>query len=350
MITGDNPITAGAIGESLGLGPGAISGTEFQALSDEEVVRRLPQLHVFGRVTPEDKLRLARLMQAEGQIVAATGDAVNDAVALKQADIGVAMGSGSEVTKQAARMILTDDNFGTLVHAVELGRRVYDKVVAYVRFQMTQLLSMVMLFVAATAFNINDGVAMTPLMVLYLLFFVTVAGVIVIAVDPGDPDVMSRPPRDPKLPIANRGAITSWVIYAAVLFVAAFLPLVIGPDEPKVNAPSVSLTMTFAVMGFGTIFNALANRRDPGSGLGPPILKALLISAVAAFMIAIATELPGLQKGLLTTELSGRQWFACVGLAALLPIVIEGRKFLRRRATPDEVLDVRRAIQPNFML
>jgi Ca2+-transporting ATPase len=229
---------------------------------------------VLGRVTPEDKLRLARLMQAEGQIVAATGDAVNDAVALKQADIGVAMGSGSEVTKQAARMILTDDNFGTLVHAVELGRRVYDKVVAYVRFQMTQLLAMVMLFVAATAFNINDGVAMTPLMVLYLLFFVTVAGVIVIAVDPGDPDVMSRPPRDPKLPIANRGAITSWVIYAAVLFVAAFLPLVIGPDDPKVNEPSVSLTMTFAVMGFGTIFNALANRRDPGSGLGPPILKA----------------------------------------------------------------------------
>ena len=351
MITGDNPITAGAIGAELGLGPGAINGTDFQALSDEEVVRRLPQLHVLGRVTPEDKLRLARLMQAEGQIVAATGDAVNDAVALKQADIGVAMGSGSEVTKQAARMILTDDNFGTLVHAVELGRRVYDKVVAYVRFQMTQLLSMVMLFVAATAFNINDGVAMTPLMVLYLLFFVTVAGVIVIAVDPGDPDVMSRPPRDPKLPIANRAAITSWVIYAAVLFVAAFLPLVIGPDEPKVNEPSVSLTMTFAVMGFGTIFNALANRRDPGSGLGPPILKALLISAVAAFMIALATELPGLQKGLLTTQLSGRQWFACVGLAALLPIVIEGRKWLRRRATPDdEVLDVRRAIQPSFML
>ena len=207
MITGDNPVTANAIGESLGLGPGAISGTEFQALSDEEIVTRLPQLHVLGRVTPEDKLRLARLMQGEGQIVAATGDAVNDAVALKQADIGVAMGSGSEVTKQAARMILTDDNFGTLVRAVELGRKVYDKVVAYVRYQMTQLLALVMLFVAASVFDINDGVALTPLMVLYLLFFATAAGVVVIAVDPGDPDVMSRPPRDPKLPIANRAAI-----------------------------------------------------------------------------------------------------------------------------------------------
>ena len=161
-----------AIGETLGLGPGAISGSELQAMSDEELKRRLPELHVFGRVSPEDKLRLARVMQRQGLIVAMTGDAVNDAAALKQADIGVAMGSGSEVTKQAARMILTDDNFGTLVHAVELGRRVYAKIVSYVRFQMTQLLSLVMLFIAATAFNINQGVALTPTMVLYLLFFV----------------------------------------------------------------------------------------------------------------------------------------------------------------------------------
>ena len=140
MITGDHAVTAQAIGEELGLGPGAISGAELQALSDDELKERLPALHVFGRVTPEDKLRLARAMQEQGLIVAMTGDAVNDAAALKQADIGVAMGSGSEVTKQAARMVLTDDNFGTLVHAVEIGRRVYDKIVSYVRYQMTQLL------------------------------------------------------------------------------------------------------------------------------------------------------------------------------------------------------------------
>ena len=169
MITGDHAVTARAIGETLGLGPGAISGAELQALSDEELVRRLPELHVFGRVSPQDKLRLARLMQEQGLIVAMTGDAVNDAAALKQADIGVAMGSGSEVTKQAGRMILTDDNFGTLVHAVEIGRRVYEKVVSYVRYQMTQLLALVILFLAATAFNVNHGVALTPLMVLYLL-------------------------------------------------------------------------------------------------------------------------------------------------------------------------------------
>jgi P-type Ca2+ transporter type 2C len=348
MITGDNPITANAIGEQLGLGPGAISGTDFQALSDEQIIERLPQLHVFGRVTPEDKLRLARLMQGEGQIVAATGDAVNDAVALKQADIGVAMGSGSEVTKQAARMILTDDNFGTLVHAVELGRKVYDKVVAYVRYQMTQLLSLVLLFIAATAFDINDGVALTPPMILYLLLFATAGGVVVIAVDPGDPEVMKRPPRDPKLQIANRASITSWVLYAAVLFVGALLPLVIGPDEPHIDTPSVSMTMTFAVMGIGTVFNAIANRREPASGLTPPLLKALAISLVPLFMVALATELPGLQSGLHTESLTGRQWFACFGLAAMLPIVIEGRKWLLRRRAPEaETLDVARAVAPS---
>ena len=143
MITGDHAVTAAAIGETLGLGPGAISGSRARGALGRGAEGRLPELHVFGRVSPEDKLRLARLMQEQGLIVAMTGDAVNDAAALKQADIGVAMGSGSEVTKQAARMILTDDNFGTLVHAVEIGRRVYDKVVSYVRYQMTQLLSLV---------------------------------------------------------------------------------------------------------------------------------------------------------------------------------------------------------------
>lgn len=331
MITGDHAVTASAIGKSLGLGPGAISGPELQALSDDELLARLPRLHVFGRVTPEDKLRLARLMQQSGLIVAMTGDAVNDAAALKQADIGVAMGSGSEVTKQAGRMILTDDNFGTLVNAVEIGRRVYEKIVSYVRFQMTQLLALILLFVVASAFNINSGVALTPSMVLYLLFFVTVAGVVVISADPGDPDVMERPPRDPKVPITNRTSITLWLLYGATLFVAALIPLVAGPDTPHPTKPSASLTMTFVIMGLGTVFNALTNRRDPASGVGPPVLKAVFISVVPVVMIFLGTQLPALRSGLLTQPLSGRQWLACIGLALLLPIVVEGSKWFRRR-------------------
>jgi P-type Ca2+ transporter type 2C len=272
---------------------------------------------------------------------------VNDAAALKQADIGVAMGSGSEVTKQAARMILTDDNFGTLVHAVEIGRRVYDKVVAYVRYQMTQLLGLVMLFVAASAFNINEGVALTPLMVLFLLFFVTSSGVVIIAIDPGDPDVMHRPPRDPRLPITNRAAVIWWIVYGAALFLSALVPLVWGPDHPSVDHASASLTMTFVVMGLGTVFNALTNRRDPGSGLAPPILKALAVALVPVALIVLATMLPGLQHGLMTTSLTGPEWRASIGLALVLPLVVEISKWVRRRRSPGvPAIDVQRAVTP----
>jgi Ca2+-transporting ATPase len=347
MITGDHAVTAQAIGEQLGLGPGAISGDELQALRDDELARQLPELHVFGRVSPQDKLRLARSMQGQGLIVAMTGDAVNDAAALKQADIGIAMGSGSEVTKQAARMILTDDNFGTLVHAVEIGRKVYDKITSYVRFQMTQLLGLVMLFVAATAFNVNEGVALTPTMVLFLLFFATAIGVVIIAVDPGDPDVMHRPPRDPSVPIANRFAIIQWVVYAFVLFIAAFLPLVAGPDDPSTEHASAAMTMTFVVMGLGTVFNAITNRRDPTTGLAPPILKAVGLGMITVALLYLGTELPHAQGSLMTASLTGPQWLEAIGLALLLPIVIEGWKWIRRRQAPAGApMDPRRAVEP----
>jgi Ca2+-transporting ATPase len=334
MITGDHAVTARAIGETLGLGPGAISGAELQALSDDELARRLPELHVFGRVSPEDKLRLARLMQQQGLIVAMTGDAVNDAAALKQADIGVAMGSGSEVSKQAARMILTDDNFGTLVHAVELGRTIYAKVVSYIRYQMSQLLALVLLFLAATAFDINSGVAMTPLMVLFLNFFIAIFPVIVIMLDPGDPDVMKRPPRDPNLPITNRAAVTRWVLYGGVLFVCALVPLVVGPDTLYIDKPSASMTMCFVVVGLGTVFSGLVMRRDPTSGLTPPILNAVKVLAIPLALVVLATELGFLQRGLTTTSLDGLQWLACLGLALILPIVVEADKWIRRRRRP----------------
>jgi Ca2+-transporting ATPase len=135
MITGDHTVTARAIADELGLGRGVITGTDLSHLTDDEVIQQLPELHVFGRVAPEDKVRLARLMQQAGEVVAMTGDAVNDAVALKQADVGVAMGSGSEVTKQADKLVFTDDNFAILVHAVDLGRDIYRRISSHVKLQ-----------------------------------------------------------------------------------------------------------------------------------------------------------------------------------------------------------------------
>lgn len=347
MITGDHAVTAAAIGETLGLGPGAISGPELQALSDEELKGRMPELHVFGRVTPDDKLRLARVMQETGLIVAMTGDAVNDAAALKQADIGVAMGSGSEVTKQAARMILTDDNFGTLVHAVELGRITYDKISSFVRVQMTQLLSLVLLFVAATVFNVNEGMALTPSMVLFVGLVIVIFPVVVVAHDPGAPDIMSRPPRDPKVPLTNGASVWRWVLYGSVRFLPAFACLVWGPDAPGNDAPSASMTMCFAVIALGAVLGGLVLRRDPASGLSAPLLKALAILAIPGVLIVLATELPVMQRAFMTQPLTGGQWLVVLGLSAVGPIVVETDKWIRRRpARPATPTDARSAVEP----
>ena len=348
MITGDHAVTAEAIGQDLGLGPGAVSGSDFRRLSDREVLDRLPDIHVFGRVAPEDKLRLVDLMQSQGRIVAMTGDAVNDAAALKKADIGVAMGSGSEVTKQAGKMILTDDNFGTLVHAVELGRGIYDKIVSYIRYQMSQLISLVLIFLAASVFNINSGVAMTPFMVLFLNFFVAVFPVIAIIKDPINPDIMSRPPRDPKVTITNGHAVARWLLYGAVLFLGGLIPLVWGPDDPSPDAPSASMTMTFAVIGLGTVFSGLVMRREPGSGLTPPILDAVKWLAIPLVLIVLGTELDFMQRALTAQSLTGPQWLAVIGLALATPVVVElDKALLRMRRGTMEPIRGEEAVAPS---
>ena len=347
MITGDHAVTAAAIGAELGLGPGAVSGPELETLTDDELKAQLPELHVFGRVTPDDKLRLARVMQETGLIVAMTGDAVNDAAALKQADIGVAMGSGSEVTKQAARMILTDDNFGTLVHAVELGRITYDKIVSFVRVQMSQLMSLVLLFVAATVFNINEGMALTPSMVLFVGLFIVIFPVLVVANDPGAPGIMDRPPRDPGVPLTNGPAVWRWILYGAVRFVPALACLVWGPDLPSMDAPSAAMTMAFVVIALGAVFGGLVLRRDPVSGLTAPLIKALAVLSIPTIAIILATELPVLQRALTTQPLTGEQWLIVIGLALIGPIVVETDKAIRRHRAPAAApVDVRNAVEP----
>ena len=289
---------------------------------------------MFGRVTPQDKLRLAKLMQRRGDIVAMTGDAVNDAAALKQADIGVAMGSGSEVTKQAGKMILTDDNFGTLVTAVRLGRSTYEKIVNYVRYQMSQLLSLVLLFLTASIFNINDGIALTPLMVLFLNFFISIFPVIVIMQEPALPGLMTRPPRDPNLKLANPVSVRQWAFYGGALFLVTLVALLLGPGELMGEEPSVPMTMAFVVMALGTVLSGLVLRRAPESGLAEPVLGALKTLSIPILITIVAVEWTFMQKLLLTTSLTGGQWVACIALALVVPITIELSKIPRRRHLP----------------
>ncbi len=331
MITGDHTVTARAIADELGLGPGVITGNELSHLSDAEVIEQLPQLHVFGRVAPEDKVRLARLMQEAGEVVAMTGDAVNDAAALKQADVGVAMGSGSEVTKQAGKLILTDDNFATLVHAVELGRDIYRRISSYVKLQLTILSSVLQLMLYATIFNINGGVALFPMQLLFAKFFVVVTVVVGFIVDVADPGVMQRPPRTPGSRIATRAQTVRWAVTGFIISGLALMLLAWGPDEPSTTDPSVSMTMAFAVIALSAVNNGLVMRREREPWWSAPMFPYLGWIMLGWILTWAAVELNMLQRLLDTVPLTGAQWGLVLALSLVAPAFTAVDKALHLR-------------------
>ena len=205
MITGDHAVTAAAIGRELGITGTALTGAQFAAMSDDELMKQLPEIGVVARVAPEDKIRLVDLLQRQQNIVAMTGDGVNDAPTLKKADIGVAMGiTGTEVSKGAAVMILTDDNFATIVKAVEYGRAIYDNLANYIRFQMTALVAFIASYLGAAFFAIAGGVPFTPLIVLWINFFVQVPIAIALGFDKPGSGLMERKPRPLSQPVLSR--------------------------------------------------------------------------------------------------------------------------------------------------
>ena len=162
MVTGDDVVTGAAIAKQLGIDGEAILGADFAALSDQERHDRIDSIGVVGRVAPEHKVLLAQTLKDKGHVVAMTGDGVNDAPAIKAADIGVAMGSGTEVAKNAGRMILSDDNFATIVYAVEQGRKLYDNLNKFIRFVLLELVAFVLTFLGATLLNLAAGQPFTP--------------------------------------------------------------------------------------------------------------------------------------------------------------------------------------------
>jgi P-type Ca2+ transporter type 2C len=336
MITGDHTVTARAIADELGLGPGVITGTELQHLPDPEVIERLPALHVFGRVAPEDKLRLARLMQESGEVVAMTGDAVNDAAALKQADIGVAMGSGSEVSKQAAKIVLTDDNFATLVRAVDLGRDIYRRITSYVKLQLTILSSVLQLMVYATIFNINSGIALFPLQLLFCKFFIVITVVIGFIADVPDPSVMQRPPRKPGTKIVNTPQLIRWFVSGLLTATIALCVLAFGPGNPSTKHASVSMTMAFAIVSLSAVNLGLVMRREREPAWSPPVFPYLGWIILGWILTWAAVELGMLQRLLNTESLTGRQWLVVLGLSLVTPLVVGVDKAiqLRRQRAP----------------
>jgi Ca2+-transporting ATPase len=228
MITGDHKSTARAIGEQLGLetGSGAVTGAELDGLSDEELRGVVARTGVFARVAPEHKIRLVRSLQAQGHVVAMTGDGVNDAPALKQADIGVAMGiTGTDVSKESSDIVLTDDNFASIAAAVEEGRRVYDNLIKALAFVLPTNIGLAVILTAAVAlFPIVGGeplLPMLPTQILWINLVAAVALALPLAFEAKEPDVMRRAPRDPDAPVLSRFIVFRTVLVALLMAAGA---------------------------------------------------------------------------------------------------------------------------------
>ena len=338
MITGDHATTAAAIAEELGIQGRAVTGAQFAAMSDEQLLGELDDIGVVARVAPEDKVRLVRLLQRKGNVVAMTGDGVNDAPALKSADIGVAMGiTGTEVSKEAAVMILTDDNFATIVGAVSYGRVLYDNLLKYLRFQMSTLVAYIAIFLGAGIIGIADGTPLNPLQILWLNMVVDIPLAIALGFDKPAHSLMSRPPRPVGAPVLSRADWIRLCVQGAVMTIGSLAAYQIGDH---VDGAVVASTMLLTTLSVFHLVAALLSRDQRGTVFDRDAIPGavqLRRYGVAALAIVAIVGLELLQRIFDTTDLTFGQWCTCIGIAASLVVVEELVKLaLRRREVVGE--------------
>jgi Ca2+-transporting ATPase len=332
MITGDHATTAAAIAGQLGIEGRALTGAEFAALSDEELHAQVDDIGVVARVAPEDKVRLVSILKEKGNIVAMTGDGVNDAPALTRADIGVAMGiTGTEVTKDAAEMILTDDNFATIVAAVEGGRGLYDNLMKYIRVQMIMLAGFILTFVGAGIFDIANGSPLLPLQILWINFAVDVLLALGLGFDAPTPGLMQRRPRSPDEPVISP-ALGARLGLGGLLVAIGTLVVVWWAEDR--HGLAVATTMGLVTMSLLHIVAAL-EWRDPErsifrrSTIANGRFNVLMLAALA--LTLLVTTIPLLQRIFDTVDLDGDQWRVCwIVVGAYLVLAELGKLVLGR--------------------
>jgi len=349
MITGDHPATALRIAADLGLAPAgasALDGPQISALDDAALAAAARSVSVFARVAPAQKLRLVRALQQGGAVVAMTGDGVNDAPAMRAADIGVAMGlSGTEVSRQAARMVLTDDNLATLVQAVREGRGVFDNLRKTLHYLLSSNLGEVLVVLGGVlgadllGLGVPGGAVVLPLLATQVLWInlVTDSGpALALGVEPVDPAVMQRPPRPRQARLVD--APLTWAVLRGGLLMAgltlltldAFLP---GGLLPGSGSIDLARTAAFSTLVLGQLFNALACRSATVSaltvGFGNPWLGGS-IALGAALQVAVV-HLPLLNQAFGTVPMSPAQWAGCLAMASGMLWSSELRKLVSRR-------------------
>jgi Ca2+-transporting ATPase len=331
MITGDHAVTAAAIGHQLGIEGRALTGAEFAAIPDDDLKQQLDEIGVVARVAPEDKIRLVTLLQEQDNIVAMTGDGVNDAPALKKADIGVAMGiTGTEVSKGAAVMILTDDNFATIVKAVEFGRGIYQNLFNFVRFQMTSLVGFIMSYLLAAFFLVLGGTPFTPFVILWINFLIQVPVGVALGFDKPASDLMEHKPRPLKQPILSRN---QWVRVSFIGLLTAILTVYLE-SVYEAEGATIAATMGFVVFSLLLIVLALSARSETASAFNRDIFQSsqqLLLYGFAMLITVLPTKLAFLQDFLGLTELASEQWLICIVVAVAVLLVDEVIKFFMRR-------------------
>jgi P-type Ca2+ transporter type 2C len=343
MITGDHATTAKAIGEALNLGePGeqvvAVTGRDLDAMSDEELSDRIEGIAVFARVSPEHKLRLVSALQKRGHVVAMTGDGVNDAPALRRADMGIAMGiTGTEVTKEAATMVLADDNFATIVEAVRRGRTIYDNIVKFVRFQLSTTLGFATIFLVASLLGIASGKPFTAIAILWVNIIMDGPPAMALGLDPVDERVMDRKPRPRDERILTRQRWIAIGQAAAVMAAGTLAILAWAPGEsPEAGVATVAGTMAFNTFVLYQFFNILNVRSDQQTVFRRATLRNgrlwLALAVVLVLQVGV-THVGPMQRLFDTTSISAVQWLVCIGVASTVLVTEELRKAVRRSRT-----------------
>jgi cation-transporting ATPase F len=335
MITGDHALTAAAIGSRIGLCAGGcggvLTGAQLAALSDTELIDRAETTNVFARVAPEQKLRLVEALQSRGHVVAMTGDGVNDAPALKQSDIGVAMGiTGTDVAKEAADMILTDDNFASIEAAVEEGRGVFDNLTKFIAWTLPTNLGEGLILLAAIL--TGTVLPILPIQILWINMITTAVLGLTLALEPREADIMLRPPRNPRAPILDGTLIGRILLVSVLMLAGAFglfeYELARGVEIAEARTVAVNVIIFVETL---YLFNARSLKRSVfqlGLHTNPWALGGALLMALVQVGF---TYLPFMQALFGSAGIPGYLWLDVIGVSLAAYSVVEMEKWLRRK-------------------